>query len=58
MQSKTTIAGIIIAIVFIAVSILVFLGKTTYSDASPVILGVISLVGGWGLFKAQDEKTT
>lgn len=54
--SHTTLAGILLVASFLSVSILVYVGKTTFADASPVLLGLYSLVGGWGLFKAKDNQ--
>lgn len=56
--SHTTIAGILLVASFLSVSLLVYVGKTTFADATPVLLGLFSLVGGWGLFKAKDDKSS
>lgn len=56
--SNTTIAGLLLIASFLCVSVLVYAGKTTFADATPVLLGLFSLVGGWGLFKANDKPNT
>lgn len=56
MKSKTTIAGLIIALTFLSSCALVYAGKTTFNDVTPVIMGVFAFAGGWGLKNAKDDK--
>jgi len=56
MRSKTTLAGAVIALCFISTCVLVYMGKTSFNESSPVLLGIFALVGGWGLKNAKDDK--
>jgi hypothetical protein len=56
MQSKTTIAGIIIVVSWIACVILVKADKATFDEAVKALLGIFALIGGWGLYNAQDNN--